>query len=263
MSENRIHPTAVISPDTFIGSDISIGPYAVIDRGVTLGSGCVIGPHAVIEGNTTIGENVKIFQFASVGAAPQDIHYSGAPTRLEIGDNTVIRESVTIHRGTEDGGGLTSVGSNCMIMAYCHIAHDCRVADNVIMANAATLGGHVEIGKHAVVGGLSAIHQFCRIGEYAFIGGMSGTNKDIPPFVKYQGTRSNLFGLNLIGLRRQGFSKEAIKTLRDCYRLVFHQSITITEGLETAAERYPDSEEVRTFVEFIRSSKRGVPSARS
>lgn len=262
MAGNVIHPTAVISPDTTIGQGVRIGPYAVIGEGVSLGDGCVIGPHAVVEGNTSIGKNVSIFQFASVGAAPQDIHYSGAPTRLVVGDNTVIRESVTIHRGTEDGGGITSVGSNCMIMAYCHVAHDCAVGDNVIMANAATLGGHVEIGRHAVIGGISAIHQFCRIGEFAFIGGMSGANKDIPPYVKYQGNRSNLFGLNLIGLRRHGFSSDKIKILRDCYRLVFHQSITVTQGLDDAQTRYPDCEEVKIFVDFIRSSTRGVPAAR-
>ncbi len=256
----RVHPTAVIEETASLGEDVFVGPYAIIGPDVSIGDGCRIAPHVVIEGVTEIGRNCQIFQFASIGAAPQDITYKGERTGLIIGDDTIIRESVTIHRGTPKGGGTTRIGTRCMIMAYSHIAHDCQIGDQVIMANVATLGGHVEVGDHAVIGGLSAIHQFCRIGRYAFLGGMSGANKDIPPFVKYQGQRANLFGINVLGLKRAGFSKETIEALREAYRIVFAKAATITEGLDLAEEAYPDVAEVTQFTDFIRKSKRGVPS---
>ena len=259
-SSCRIHPTAVIEDTAILGEDVQVGPYAIVGPDVQVGPGCRISPHVVIEGVTTIGRNCQIFQFASIGAAPQDITYKGEKTCLNIGDNTIVRESVTIHRGTPKGGGTTEIGSECMIMAYSHIAHDCKIGNNVIMANVATLGGHVEISDHAVIGGLSAIHQFCRIGRYAFLGGMSGANKDIPPYVKYQGQRANLFGINVLGLRRAGFPKEVIEALREAYRIVFSKAPTITEGLELADQAYPDVAEVREFTDFIRQSKRGVPA---
>ncbi len=255
-----IHPTAVIEKSAILGEEVQVGPYAIIGPDVSIGAGCRIAPHVVIEGVTKIGRNCQIFQFASIGAAPQDITYKGEKTGLTIGDDTIIRESVTIHRGTPKGGGTTEIGSKCMIMAYSHIAHDCKIGDQVIMANVATLGGHVEIGDHAVIGGLSAIHQFCRIGSYAFLGGMSGANKDIPPFVKYQGQRSNLFGINVLGLKRAGFPRETIEALREAYRIVFAKAATITEGLDLAEKAYPHVLEVRQFTDFIRQSKRGVPS---
>ncbi len=256
----RIHPTAVIAESADMGEAVHVGPYAIIGPDVSIDDGCRIGPHVVIEGVTNIGRNCRIFQFASVGAAPQDITYKGEKTGLNIGDDTIIRESVTIHRGSAKGAGTTDIGSGCMIMACSHIAHDCRLGNQVIMANVATLGGHVEIGDHAVIGGLSAIHQFCRIGSYAFLGGMSGANKDIPPFVKYQGQRANLFGINVLGLKRAGFPREIIEALREAYRIVFTKAATITEGLDVAEEAYPDVPQVREFTDFIRQSKRGVPS---
>ncbi len=259
-SKNNIHPTAVVDPTCRLGSNVTVGPYTVLGPHVEVGDNCWLGPHVVIDGKTTIGANCQVFQFSSIGAAPQDITYKGELTAVEIGDSTIIRESVTIHRGTPKGGGLTKVGKKCMIMAYCHVAHDCKLGDGVIMANVATLGGHVEIGDHAVIGGLSAIHQFCRIGAYAFLGGMSGANKDIPPFVKYQGQRSNLHGINVLGLRRAGFSRETIEMLREAYRIVFKKAATITEGLDMADSAFPDSPEVKEFTDFIRNSKRGVPA---
>ncbi len=258
--ENIIHPTAVLEKGCKIGKNIKIGPYAIIGKDVVIGDNCTVGPHVVIEGKTTIGNFCQIFQFASIGAAPQDITYKGEDTAVEIDDYTIVRESVTIHRGTQKGGGVTRIGKCCMIMAYCHIAHDCQLGEGVIMANVATLGGHVEIGDHAVIGGLCAIHQFCRIGAYSFMGGMSGTNKDIPPFCKYQGQRSNLFGINVVGLKRAGFSKETIEALREAYRIVFKKAPTITEGLDLADKAFPDSKEVKEFTSFIRASKRGVPA---
>ena len=256
-----IHPTAIVSTDSKIAPGVKIGPYAVIGPGVEIGLETEIGPHSVIEGNTRLGEKIKIFQFASIGAAPQDLKYAGGPTRLEIGDGTIIREFVTVHRGTEGGCGVTRVGRQCLLMAYCHVAHDCQVGDGVIMSNGATLGGHVEIEEHAIIGGLSAIHQFCRIGAYAFLGGMSGTNKDIPPFVKYWGQRGNLYGLNLIGLRRQGFSREVIDALKEAYRIIFKGNDMIRDAIDVVESRLGTISEVKRFTEFIRSSKRGVPMA--
>ncbi len=256
-----IHPTAIVSPDSKIAPGVKIGPYAIIGPEVEIGMETEIGPHSVIEGNTCLGKNIKVFQFASIGAPPQDLKYAGGPTRLEIGDRTIIREFVTVHRGTEAGCGVTRVGRQCLLMAYCHVAHDCQLGEGVIMSNGATLGGHVEIEEHAVIGGLSAIHQFCRIGAYAFLGGMSGTNKDIPPFVKYWGQRGNLYGLNLIGLRRQGFSREVIEALKEAYRMIFKRNDMLRDAIDTVESRLGDIPEVRRFTEFIRSSKRGVPMA--
>jgi len=259
--ERDIHPTAIISPDSEIAEGVKIGPYAVIGPEVELGPETEIGPHAVIEGRTRLGEKTKVFQFASIGAPPQDLKYGGEPTRVEIGDRTIIREFVTVHRGTHGGGGVTRVGRQCLLMAYCHVAHDCKVGDNVIMANGVTLGGHVEIGEQVIIGGLSAIHQFCRIGAYAFLGGMSGVNKDIPPYVKYWGQRDHLYGLNMVGLRRHGFPREVIEALRDTYRMVFQGNDVVSEALDAVEVRFGGMPEVKRFTVFIRSSRRGVPMA--
>jgi len=261
MKEPRIHETAVVEDGSGIGPGVVIGPYAVIGRDVKILENSYVGPHTVIEGNTTIGKGCKIFQFASIGAAPQDIRYRGEPTEVLIGEGTQVREFVTIHRGTQGGGGVTRVGSGCMIMAYCHIAHDCQVGDGVIMANGVTLGGHVEIGDHTVIGGLSAIHQFCKIGGYAFLGGMSGVNKDIPPYLRYWGQRGNVYGLNLIGLKRHGFSRDVLKALRDTYRIVFQRKGPLKNAIEEARTIYGESREVIDFLDFIENSKMGVPRA--
>jgi len=259
--EKNIHPTAIISPNSEIAEGVKIGPYAVVGPEVEIGPETEIGPHVVIEGHTRLGKKIKIFQFASIGAPPQDLKYSGEPTRVEVGDQTIIREFVTIHRGTQGGGGITRVGKQCLLMAYCHVAHDCQVGDRVIMANGVTLGGHVKIGDSVIIGGLSAIHQFCRIGAHAFLGGMSGVNKDIPPYVKYWGQRDHLYGLNLVGLRRQGLSREVVEALKKAYRMVFQESDTVQEALDTVESRLGEIPEVKEFTGFIRSSKRGVPMA--
>ncbi|HID96946.1 MAG TPA: acyl-ACP--UDP-N-acetylglucosamine O-acyltransferase [Thermodesulfobacteriaceae bacterium] len=261
--DRNIHPTAVISPDAEIGVGVTIGAYAVIESDVVVGSNTEIGPHAVIEGMTTVGKGVKISQFASVGAAPQDLRYGGEATRLEVGDQTIIREFVTLHRGTVGGGGITRVGRQCLLMAYCHIAHDCRLGDHVILANGVTMGGHVEIGDHAVVGGLSAIHQFCRLGEYAFLGGMSGVNKDIPPYVRYWGQRGNIYGLNAVGLKRNGFSREVISALKEAYQMIFLGQDVVADAVEEVERRLGEVPEVKKLVDFIRSSNRGLPVATS
>ncbi len=260
--DNDIHDTAVIQQGAVLGRGVTIGAYTVVGPEVTVSDNVFLGPHVVVEGKTNLGTGVQIYQFASVGAPPQDLSYQWEMTAVEIGKNTVVREAVTIHRGTDKGGGITRIGSNCMIMAYSHVAHDCQIGDHVIMANVATLGGHVEIGNHAVIGGMCAIHQFCHIGEFAFMAGMSGTNKDIPPFTRYSGARDGrLFGLNLVGLRRGGFSKDDIRALKDAYRIIFQKAQTIAEGVQEAQEQFGQIPMVAKFLKFIVESKRGIPPA--
>ncbi len=259
IEDTVIHPTAVVEPGAKIHQGVTIGPYAVIGSEVELGPGTEVGAHAVIEGRTTIASGVKILQFAAVGGPPQDLKYKGEPTELIIGERTVIREFVTVHRGTVGGGGVTRIGSDCLIMAYCHVAHDCQVGNNVIMANGATLGGHVIVEDNVIMGGLSAIHQFCRVGTLAFLGGMSGANKDIPPYVRFWGQRGKIYGLNLVGLRRHGFSRETIAALKNAYHLLFAGARTISQGLDLVEAELGNVPEVAHLVQFIRSSKRGIP----
>ncbi len=260
-SKFNIHPTAVVAPGATLSKGVKIGPYAIIGPQAQIGEGVEIGPHVVIDGKTTIGPNAHIFQFASVGADPQDVKYKGEVTSVEIGENTIIREFVTIHRGTDEGGGLTSIGNNCIIMAYSHIAHDCRLGNGVIMANGATLGGHVVVGNHVVMGGLTAVHQFCHIGDYAFLGAMSGTAKDIPPYVKYWGQRGKLYGLNKIGLKRHGFSRETLQALEKAYNILFKSDLLRSEAIKRVEQEVEPLPEVKNLLEFVKASKRGIPNA--
>ena len=253
-----IHPTAIISPKAQIESDVTIGPYAIIGDNVTIGSGTVVGPHAVIDPFARIGQNCHIFQFASVGAVPQSLKFQGEETWTEIGSGCIIREFVTVNRGTLDGGGITRVGNDCLLMAYAHIAHDCILGNKVVMANNATLAGHVTIGNHATVGGLSAIHQFVRVGDFAFLGGKSVVVKDIPPFVLASGDRATLHGLNQVGLKRHGFSPETLKLLKKTYRLIFRIGLTLNEAIERVHAEVESAPEVEAFIDFIKSSERGI-----
>ncbi len=253
-----IHPTAVVSPQADIAESADIGPYSIISENVRIGEGTRIGPHVVVEPYVEIGSGCQIFQFASVGAIPQSLKFQGEETWTKIGDNCIIRECVTINRGTKDGGGLTQLGNDCLVMAYAHVAHDCIVGNRVILANNATLAGHVIIEDHASVGGLAAIHQFVRIGQYAYLGGKSAVVKDIPPYVLASGDRARLHGLNQVGLKRQGFSQEAVKQLKKTYRLVFRIGLTLNEAIERVAAEVEPLEEVHTFINFIKSSERGI-----
>ncbi len=253
-----IHPTAVVDPAAELAEDVDVRAYSVIGPEVKIGRGTVIGPHAVIDGDCEIGEKCAIYPFASVGHAPQDISYAGEHTRVVIGNNNVIREGVTIHRGTKKGGGLTKLGDNNLIMAYVHIAHDCTLGNNIIMANVATLAGHVIIDDFAVVGGLVAIHQFVRIGTHAYIGGKTGINKDIPPYMLASGPRAKLFGPNIIGLRRKNFAEETIDALRRSFKIIFRSNLTLSEAFEKIDKEIPPLPEVKTLVEFIQTSSRGI-----
>jgi len=251
---NQIHPSAIIENGAKIGDDVIIGAYSIIGKDVIIGNGTVIKPHVVIEGVTEIGENNTIFQFSSIGAIPQDLKFAGERSKTVIGNNNSIREFVTIHAGTIGGIMETRIGNNCLVMAYCHIAHDVVVGNNVVLANNATLAGHVIIEDNVVIGGLSAIHQFVRIGKCAMIGGMSGVENDVIPYGVVMGERANLAGLNLIGLKRQNIEKEEINALRSFYKKLFAKNEqSFNSRVENLAPEYKDSNLVGDVIIFLKS----------
>jgi UDP-N-acetylglucosamine acyltransferase len=249
----RVHATAMVDPGAMLADDVEVGPYSIVGSGVRLAAGVSVASHVVIEGPTDIGQACVIHPFAALGAAPQHIGYRGEPTRLEIGPRNVIREQVTMHRGTPDGRGVTRIGADGYFMVGVHVGHDCIVGDHVMMANNATLGGHVVIEDYVIMGGLSAAHQHTRIGRHAFVGGMAGVNHDVIPFGSVWGNHAHLEGLNLVGLKRRGFSREAINALRAAYRMLFAEEGTFQERLEDVACAYAASPEVMEIVSFIRT----------
>lgn len=253
-----IHETAIVSPGAKIGGDCYIGPFCTIGPEVSLGSSVRLDSHVVIDGRTSIGDETHIFPFASVGLAPQDLKYAGEATSTEIGRRNHIREFVTIHRGTGGGGGLTKIGDDNLLMAQAHVAHDCQIGNNVIMANAATLAGHVEIADRANVGAYSGVHQFCRVGLEAFVGGYSVVVKDAPPFAIIQGNHAKCYGLNKVGLKRRGYSKETIEKLHHAYHLLLTAKLNTSQAVERIKSEIADCPEVDVLVEFIETSKRGV-----
>jgi len=253
-----IHPTAIVDSKADLDSDVDIGAYSIIAPNVQIGSGTVIGPHVVIRPYVEIGPDCHIYQYASIGEIPQAIKFQGEETHVKIGRGSVLREFVTINRGTEFGGGTTEVGEENFLMAYVHIAHDCKTGRNVIMANNATLAGHIVIEDFVTVGGLVAIHQFVRIGDYAYIGGKSAVVKDIPPYVIAAGDRAKLHGLNSVGLKRQGFSQETLSCLKKAYRIIFRIGLTQNEALERVKAEVEQVPEVTNFIQFIKSSQRGI-----
>lgn len=252
-----IHPTAIVDPGARLADDVEVGPFCVIGADVEIGAGTVVGPHVVIKGTTVIGERNRIFQFASVGEDCQDKKYAGEPTRLEIGDDNVIREGVTLHRGTVQDASLTRIGSRNLFMAYSHVGHDCIIGDDCIMANQATLGGHVHLGNHVILGGLSAVHQFCHIGEHAMAGGGSIITKDIAAFVMVNGHPAEAHGLNSVGLKRRGFSRETISALNTAYKTVFRQGLTLAQALEQLEAESPLAER-DVFIASLKASTRGL-----
>ena len=253
-----IHSTAIINPKAEINSNVEIGPYSIIGEDVFIGSGTVIGPHVVVDPYVTIGADCNIFQYAAIGAPPQSLKFEGEKTYVKIGRGTIVREFVTIHRGTEFGGGITEVGEENLLMAYTHIAHDCKTGRKVVLSNNATLAGHITIGDNATIGGLVAIHQFVRIGDYAFIGGKSAVVKDIPPYVIASGDRAKLHGLNSVGLKRHNFSKETLSSLKKTYRIIFRIGLTMNEAMERVRAEVEQIPEVIGFIDFIKSSQRGI-----
>ena len=254
-----IHQTAIIAPGAELDSSVTVGPYAVIGEHVKIGQGTTIGPHTVIEGHTEIGCDNQIFQFASIGAIPQDLKFAGEISYLKIGDRNRIREFVTIHLGTEDGCGVTTVGNDNLFMAYAHVAHDCIVKNHVILANAATLAGHVEVDDYAILGGLSAVHQFARIGCHVMASGGSMIGQDIVPYAIVQGDRAKVVGLNLTGLKRRGFSSEALSNIKKIYKIVFRSNLKLEEAIVQIDEQFDGSAlEVATYLDFLKKSERGL-----
>ncbi len=248
-----IHPTAIVEEGAKLGDGVRIGPFCTVGENAVLGEGAELVSHVVISGHTAIGARTKVYPFASLGSAPQHLKYDGEESRLAIGSDCVIREHVTMNPGTAFGGMETVVGDHCYFMVGSHVAHDCRIGDNVIFINNATIGGHCRIDDHVILGGLAAVHQYVRIGQYAFVGGTSGVENDVIPFGSVLGNRAYLGGLNIVGLKRHGFAREDIHSLRQAYRLLFSNEGTLAERVEDVGEMFPGHLLIQTIVDFIRS----------
>ncbi len=255
---SRIHPTSIVAPGAELASDVEVGPYAVVGPRVRIGSGTTVGAHTVIEGNTTIGAGNRIFQFAAVGAVPQDLKYRGEDSQLIIGDRNVIREFATLHPGTSGGGMVTRIGSDNLLMAYTHVAHDCILGDHNIIANGAQLGGHVVLEDYVVMGALAGVLQFSKIGESVIVGAGSMVSHDVAPFCNATGDRAVLHGLNIIGLRRRGFGDEVVAALKKAYRMVFRSGLRVAEAVVRVRESLSGIPEVERFLAFIQTSEHGV-----
>lgn len=253
-----VDPLARVDPGAVLEPGVRVGPFCVVGPGVILGRGSELRSHVVIEGDTRVGEYNRFFPFTSIGLVPQDLKYHGERTRLEVGARNTFREGCTVHRGTEGGGGVTRIGSDNLFMAQSHVAHDCRVGDHTVFANGAALSGHVEVQDWAVLGGMAGVHQFCRVGTHAFMGGATVATRDVLPYSLTVGDRARVFGLNLVGLRRRGFSPESIAALRRAYRVLLGGRRTTAAALEQIASASPSTPEVELLVAFVRSSKRGV-----
>ncbi len=253
-----IHPTAIVDPGAEVDPSCEIGPYAVIGPKVRMGPRNVVGAHATIDGDTTLGEGNRVFPHAAIGGIPQDLKYRGEPTRLVVGSRNQFREFCTVHIGTEGGGGVTRVGSGCLLMASAHVAHDVQLGDGCVLANCATLGGHVVVEDRVIVGGLSAAHQFTRIGRFAFVSGMTGIAMDVAPYCTVSGSRAELAGLNTVGLQRGGFTEEQIGRVKEAYRIVFRSKLALREALAEVDAGMGAHPEIAHFVRFLRGSERGV-----
>ncbi len=254
---SNIHPTAIVSPKAKLGNDVTVGPFAIIHDDVEIGDECEIGPHAVIYDFARIGNRVKIFQGASIANLPQDLKFDKGKTLLKIGDDTTVREFATLHRGTH-ATGETRIGKNCLLMAYSHVAHDCHIGDNCIIANGVQIAGHVEIEDTVIIGGLAAVHQFGKIGKHCMVGGGSMANMDIPPFVMTSGYPARFMGLNIIGLKRRGFSAEDIEAIKESYRIFYSTGINPADAKEKIKEKFGANAQVKSILEFMDKSSRGL-----
>ncbi len=252
-----IHPTALVDPEAELDHGVEVGPWSIVGPRVQVGAGTVIGPSVLIERDTTVGAECRIAKGAVLGTDPQDLKFGGERTRLEVGDRTAIREYATLNRGTT-ASGLTTVGSDCMLMAYTHVAHDCRVGNRVILSNAVNMAGHVEIGDWVIVGGVTPIHQFVKVGAHAFVGGASRISQDVPPYCRVAGNPSKLYGLNSVGLERRGFSPEARARLKRAYRLLFQSTEHLSRALERARRELEPTPEVTHLLDFVANSERGI-----
>ncbi len=257
--EASVHPSASVHPKAQLDTGVKIGPYVVIGEGVTILKDTVIEAHVCILGKTEVGKCCRFSPFSSIGTEPQDLSYKGEETSVKIGNDNIFREFLTVHRGTVRGRGETVIGSGNYFMAYSHVAHDCVVGDETVFLHGATIGGHVDVDDFSTVGALSGIHQFCRIGKFAFIGGNTVITQDVLPYCRVAGARPTLFyGLNAIGLRRQGFAKERIKALKEMFKIIFYSGLNTTQAIEEIEKRYPPGEDRDEILRFIRDSKRGI-----
>lgn len=255
---STIDPRAVVDPGAKLAPDVTVGAFAVIGPDVELGAGCVIGPHAVVQGPTTMGRENRVFQFASVGAAPQDLSYKGEPTRLEIGDRNTFRECVTINRGTTKDKGVTRIGSDNLFLAYSHVGHDCTVGNHCVFSNSVGLAGHVEVGDWVNLSAYSGVHQFCKIGSYAFLANNTAATYDIPPYVTAEGRPAAPRIVNEVGLQRRGFTTQQIRNIRNAFRVLYRSDLKLTEAVEKLKEQAQTQPEIQMFVDFIENSKRGI-----
>lgn len=255
--ETIIHPTALVDPQAVLGQGVTVGPWAIVGPNVEVGDGTEIGPRALLERDTVVGEDCRIANGAVLGTDPQDLKYKGEQTVLEVGDRTVIREFATLNRGTA-ATGRSSVGSDCLLMAYTHVAHDCEVGNHVVLSNAVTMAGHVLIEDWVIIGGLTPIHQFTRIGAHAFLGGISRIAQDVPPYCRVAGNPAKLYGLNSVGLERRGLSPETRAALKQAYRILFQSKMKLSDALARAEVEVAPIPEVRHLLEFIKASERGI-----
>lgn len=255
-----IHPTAVVHPGAKLGQDVQVGPYCVIEEKVEIGDGCILEAFAQVKDYTCMGPGNHVHSYACLGDSPQHLGFKGEETWVRIGEQNHFREFVTVHRGTPQGHKETKIGSHCLFMAYAHVAHDCTIGDHVTVANAVSMAGHVEIGDYAIVSGMAAIQQFARVGEYAFLGGLSGYSNDVPPYMLAQGTRAKLYGPNMIGLKRKGFSSATIGAIKKAYRIIFRSGLMREEALQKALDDLPGVPEVVRLVEFVKATTRGITS---
>jgi len=253
-----IDPRAIVSPKAELAADVIVGAYSVIGDDVKIGPGTWVGPHAVITGHTTLGAGNKVFQFASIGDAPQDLKYKGEPTRLQIGDRNVFREFTSMNRGTEQGGGVTAIGSDNLFMSYTHVAHDCHVGSRIVMANYATLGGHVELGDWVIMGGYSGIHQFTKVGAHAFLGNNAAVTRDVPPYLMVVGAPAVPHSINSEGLKRRGFTPEQIRNLKNAYRVLYRSELKLADAVAELNRRAATQPELKIFVDFIGESTRSL-----
>lgn len=257
MSGVKIHPTAIVDPGAQLGADVDVGPYAVIGPRVTVGDRSVLGPRAILECNVRLGAECRVGSGSIIGGDPQDLKFKGEETWAEVGEGTVVREYVTVNRGTAESL-RTTIGRKCLVMSYVHVAHDCHIGNEVIISNAVQMAGHITIGDCATISGLTPIHQFVKIGAYAFVGGLSRVTKDVPPFVKAAGSPMKLYGLNTIGLQRRGFAPETMRELKKAYMLFFQSDLNLSQALERARTDLEPLPEVQLLIKFVEESERGV-----
>jgi len=253
----EIHPTAVVHPEAKLGVEVKIGPYAIIEKEVSIGDGSQIGPHAVIASGATLGKNCRVFKGAVIATEPQDLKFSNEKTFVEIGDNTTIREFATVNRATSHSY-YTRVGSNCLLMAYSHVAHDCQIGNFCTIANSVNMAGHVIIGDYVGIGGLTAIHQFVHIGDYSFIGGGLRVSQDVPPYILAAGEPIRFAGLNAVGLRRRGFTREQLNLLKQAYHIVYRENLKLKEAIQKIEQTLEQTAEIQKIVEFLKQSERGI-----